>query len=261
MNIRIAGWLLGLTLWVGLSSCNRHLVPEQVVPTRIEIDASLDNARTTAAPTATEVRRIIEPYREELGESMQEVIGRVPRELTKGRPESTLGNWLADLLYTEAVRYADRPVDFAVQNSGGIRINALPAGDLPVRTVYELMPFDNQLVILELDYETTLALINHMAASGGWPVSRQLRFRITAAGTAADITLEGRPLTAGSTYRVALPDYVANGGSDCDFLIGLPQFSTDKMIRDLMVLHLREAYEQGRPVRAELDGRIHNATN
>ncbi len=260
MSIRIAGWLLGLTLWVGISSCNRHLIPEQVVPTRLEINDSLVDERTVS-PAADAVRRIIDPYREELGESMEEIVGRVPRELTKGRPESTLGNWLADLLYTEAVRYADRPVDFAVQNSGGVRINSLPAGDLPVRTVYELMPFDNQLVLLELDYETTLALINHMAAAGGWPVSRQLHFRITPTGTAADITLEDKPLTADRTYRVALPDYVANGGSDCDFLVGFPQLATGQMIRDLIILHLREAYEQGRLVTAELDSRIRNTTN
>ena len=255
MNLRKFGWLLALTLWIGGSACNRNLVPEQVLPERIEIDATLDTA-SAASASAERIQRMIDPYQAELGQSMGEVIGRVPRELTMGRPESTLGNWLADLLYTEAVRYGDRSVDFALQNAGGVRINRLPAGDLLVRNVYELMPFDNELVLMELDYATTRALIDHLAAQGGWPVSQQLRFRITDTGEAADITLNGKPLSPEGRYVVALPDYVAGGGSDSDFLAGKPQLKTGKMIRDLILLHAREAYEQGRTISAELDGRI-----
>jgi 2',3'-cyclic-nucleotide 2'-phosphodiesterase (5'-nucleotidase family) len=249
------GWLIGLPLLLTVAACNRSLVPDQVAPERIEIDDSLESGRTASA-SAEQVLRIIAPYRAELAQSMEEIIGRVPRELTKDRPESTLGNWLADLLYTEAVRYSDRPVDFAVQNQGGIRINSLPAGNMPVRTVYELMPFDNELVLMELDYTTTRSLIDHIAAEGGWPVSKHLRLRITPEGKATDITLHDRPLDPARNYVVALPDYVANGGSDSDFLVGKPHIKTDKMIRDLILLHAREAYEQGRAVTAELDGRI-----
>lgn len=260
MNLRKYGWLPGLILLIGVSACNRSLVPEQVAPERIEIDAALESAYPDS-PTARQIARMIEPYREELSESMDEVIGRVPRALTSGKPESTLGNWLADLLYTEAIRYIDQPVNFAVQNSGGIRVNALPAGALTVRKIYELMPFDNQLVVVEIDYATLLVLLNHMAAAGGWPASRQLHYRITEAGTATDITLDGQPLAEDRIYRVALPDYIANGGSNSDFLVGKPQTSSGKMIRDLIILHLREAYEQGRSVTAELDDRVRNAVN
>lgn len=255
MTFRNASWLYGLTLLIAVSACNRNFVPEQVTPERIEIDATLDSARSVSA-SAERVRQIIAPYQAELGQSMEEIIGRVPRELTKGSPESTLGNWLADLLYTEAVRYGGRSVDFAIQNAGGVRINSLPAGELPVRTVYELMPFDNELVLMELDYATTRKLIDHLADEGGWPVSRQLRFRITPEGQAADITLDGKLLSPDRRYVVALPDYVAEGGSNSDFLVGKPQIETGKFIRDLILLHAREAYEQGRTISAELDGRI-----
>jgi 5'-nucleotidase len=40
--------------------------------------------------------------------------------------------------------------DLAVQNQGGVRINELPAGPVTVKKMYELDPFDNSLLIVEM---------------------------------------------------------------------------------------------------------------
>ncbi|MEO1714912.1 MAG: 5'-nucleotidase, partial [Bacteroidota bacterium] len=93
---------------------------------------------------------LITDYRGQLEAEMNTVIGTIAQSLTLQKPESSLGNWMADVLLEKATFYSKRPVDFALQNYGGIRISELPAGPLTRGKIYELMPFDNQLVILDL---------------------------------------------------------------------------------------------------------------
>ena len=199
---------------------------------------------------------LIDPYKMELDERMAEPIGYVAEAMPKARPESTLGNWLADLLAEQANRLSTQPVDFAIQNYGGIRIPELPAGPLNVGKVYELMPFDNMLVILELDVELLRTFCNQMAADGGWPQSAALRYVINDQ-QAEDIRINGEPIKSGTTYRVALPDYIANGGGDCDFLVEQEQENTGRLIRDLIIEHVRaQGSTAGDPINSQLDGRL-----
>ena len=72
-----------------------------------------------------------------------------------GAPESPLGN-----LFTDALLSAVPGADAALHNvSGGLRAD-LPAGPLTYGRVYEVMPFDNRLVVLHLtgrELETVFA--------------------------------------------------------------------------------------------------------
>ena len=47
--------------------------------------------------------------------------------------------------------------------------------------------------------------------------------------------IKGKPFDIKKSYRVALPDYTANGGDRCKFLKEEPQIDNDKMIRDLII--------------------------
>ena len=95
--------------------------------------------------------------------------------LTKGRPESSLGNWTADLLLAAARDlFPGYAIAFAVQNYGGLRLSEIGTGPLTVSELYELMPFDNELVLVELGGATLRAFIDHTLADGGWPVSEGL---------------------------------------------------------------------------------------
>ena len=107
-------------------------------------------------------------------------------------------------------------------------------GDLTVGDIYEVMPFDNKLVILNLSGDKTLMLLNRIADYGGWPISSNLTFSIED-DKATNIMIKGKPFDIKKSYRVALPDYTANGGDRCKFLKEEPQIDNDKMIRDLII--------------------------
>lgn len=199
-----------------------------------------------------EVEKMLKPYRNQLELEMNEVLGIANERLNMGRPESTLGNWFADTQLKASEDKLGKNIDFAVSNSGGIRIPEIPKGQVTRGKIFELMPFDNMLVIMELSGGKVLELVNHIAQSGGWPISKGLRFKINKEGKAQDILIKSEPLDVNKKYVVSLSDYVANGGSDCSFLIGLPFENTGILIRDALI----EQTKKDTKLEAVLDGRI-----
>ncbi len=67
--------------------------------------------------------------------------------------ESPLGNLVVDM-----IRASTKGADVAVMNGGGLRAN-LPKGPLTYGHVYEVLPFDNQLVTLKLKARAVAAMV------------------------------------------------------------------------------------------------------
>ncbi len=206
-----------------------------------------------------EIETIIAPYRTEADARMNITIGQLDIMLHKGSPESTLGNWLADMIFDELNDRLDKKIDFAIQNQGGVRVNSLAPGTITIGEVFEIMPFDNLVAIVELDSTVTHVLLNHIAGDGGWPISKNLNLKIQE-DRAIDIMINQEPLK-NRTYRIAVPDYVANGGSNCDFLIGQPRMDLGLLIRDLFIEHITKENDSGIIQTATLDKRIIKLSN
>ncbi len=221
-------------------------------------EATHDYAGYSIQPTLVAdsmMEAYLTPFRQQLSETMDDTLAEIHHTLTLEKPESTLGNFMADLLAEEATRITGKPVDLAIQNYGGIRRNSLAAGPFTLGMVYEIMPFDNQLVILELDGTGLNTLIDHMAQLGGWPVSKGVRYQIED-GQARAILVQNRPIQEEHTYRVALPDYIAKGGDRCDFLVEYPMIETGVLVRDALIHYCRSRQAAGILIDAGLDGRI-----
>ena len=212
-----------------------------------QMDASLESDSALSA--------YLLPFRKRLDQTMNDTVARVARKLTLDKPESTLGNLLADLVLDEANRVSDQPVDLAVLNYGGVRRNELAAGPLRVGMVYELMPFDNQITIVELDAGGLTELLDQIAGQDGWPVSRSVRMQILE-GRATAVLINNQPIESERRYRVAMPDYIAHGGDRMTFLRDFPLQYTNVLIRDAILQYSRDQQALGMPVDAVLDGRI-----
>ena len=243
------GKLLLLLACVLVGACSPRSGEAVMQPRFYPIDDEL--LLPTSQGTALTVEETIEPYREQLTSLMEEPVAELATALRKGQPESTMGNWTADVL-RDAARdlFPDHPVAFAVQNYGGLRISEVPAGPLRVGTIYEMMPFDNELVLVPASGKLVTEFVNHMLNDGGWPVSSELSAERN--GGETRIAINGEPIDPAVTYYLALPDYVANGGSDAGMLAGLPQEASGKMIRDLLIEYARQS--QG-PIRVVAEGK------
>lgn len=199
---------------------------------------------------------MIQPYKKSLDAEMNEVIGICEKELTKEQPESTLGNFVADALLTESRKlYADS-IDFAVVNYGGIRIPSMAEGNITLGKAFELMPFDNQIVIMTIKGNIAKQLCDAMAVAGGWPVSG-ISFQIKN-GEAENILVNKKNISADQTYRIAISDYLANGGDQLDFLRTEERVYINMVFRDLIIEHIRLLNSQLKMISSELDHRIKN---
>lgn len=202
----------------------------------------------------------IRPYSEKMQADLDVVLANSAQAMEKGIPESLLGNFVADLCFERAQReYQPRDghkIDFAFLNNGGLR-RSLPAGKITKRDVFELMPFENELVILTLSGGIVNKLLNFMASKGGAPVSG-LRFTIKE-NTAFNAMIGNVAFDTTKSFKVLTSDYLANGGDNFSFLSeALHRENTSIKIRDAIIQHL---YIQGKTeeiVQVNLDGRIKN---
>ncbi|MEM8582930.1 MAG: 5'-nucleotidase [Bacteroidota bacterium] len=238
-------------LWLLLLSagCTPYYQAESVAANRQALNA----ASISNTETQQEITDMIAPYKQELEGAMAEVIGQVEHNLTLSAGESTLGNWVTDLLFDEAVRlFPDQPIDFAIANRGGLRIDEIPAGPITMEDMYRLMPFDNELVLVNINGVVMEEFLKYMAEFwSGWPQSKHLRYEIVD-GQPTEVTINNMAPVLNRNYLVAMPDYVANGGDDAEMLADRPQIKSGQLIRDLLI----NAIKRDGSIRAELDGRI-----
>lgn len=204
----------------------------------------------------SQIVKIILPYKTPLDAKMNEVIGFAPEALVKKMPECNLGNFFADALYLRASRLnnVDTAHLVAMFNSGGLR-TSVPEGEVHVRNMFELMPFENELVLVPLKGSQLVLILNALADKGGAPLSG-VRFKI-ANKKAEDIRVHQMPLDTTIFYTIATSDYLANGG-DKFFVVDAPQTftRTNLLLRDVLIEHCKELYQQKKPVTGILDGRI-----
>ncbi len=230
-------------------SCKQTQHLAKVEPNNQEIS----NKKNSSADE--EIQEIINPYKEQTDKQMNRVIGEFHEEITKGQPESTMGNFCADAIYKMAKDYNGDSIAFAIQNYGGMRLPTIAAGEVTRGKMYELMPFENRMFILDMTGAEVLQLIEHMTLRGGWPVSASLRYEIFQ-NKPIEIKIHDAPLVSGEIYKVAMPDYIANGGDNLDFLIPIKRKETDKLIRKAFIENVLEHTFSNIQVSPQIDGRI-----
>jgi 2',3'-cyclic-nucleotide 2'-phosphodiesterase (5'-nucleotidase family) len=182
-------------------------------------------------------------------------IGRNARTLTRGRGgESTLGDVVADAMRAEA------KADAAFTNSGGLRAD-LPAGAITRGSVYEVIPFDNTLVIVKLTGAGVRAMLEDGLAHGRVSQQSGLRYRFDLSRPEGrrllSVTLaDSSALDDAKTYTVAVNNFMAAGGDNYDTLArAKEQTDTGVLVRDALERHLAALTKDG-PLDVATDGRI-----
>lgn len=225
--------------------CHKHYYPVTYASKTYAID--------TACIADSAYIKMLQPYRQQMEQQMQVVIGFTDTLLTKGRPEGALGNFTADAMLKAAKR-VNPSAEIAVANSGGIRISQVVPGSITLGKVYEWMPYDNALVIVSIPGKILQQFCNHMAMNGGWPVSG-LSYKIKAK-QAIDIEVGGQSLREEQVYILATNDYLLYGGDNCSFLTPLKSETTNRFIRDILIDEIKTLAKQNKPVHAYIEKRV-----
>lgn len=250
--MRVSVYALFLFLSVGLltTSCTKVFHLADVDATKYRVNEE------TISNENQEISNIIAPYKEQLDAKMDEVINILDVDLEKNKPESTMSNWMTDIVHDHIQKHFDKPLAATFQNYGGLRVNSIAKGELTVREIYELMPFENEVLIVEAKGSEVRTFFKKIAESRGWPVSRQVKLHITKEGKIDSLMINGEPVIENQIYYLAIPDYVANGGDGNDFLVKLPRTSTGIKVRDAIIEECKYRKSQGINETAKLDQRI-----
>lgn len=154
---------------------------------------------------------------------MNRPVGRAEKEL-KGHAdtESALGDWAADCLRKWARS------DAAIVNSASLRDN-LPAGQVTQYDLYKLYPYADNVTYLTMKGAALLsALEAGLAVPGNFAQVSGLRVRYNPAAPEGkrilSVRINGEPLSAAGTYKVAVTDHMLAGGAGHDAFIDSLEF-------------------------------------
>ncbi len=200
----------------------------------------------------TEIASLLDSFRPGLESVMGEHIAVVMDTIKFRQPEGALGNMVADALRFRASRELGMFIHLGVIGESSFQTHFLP-GPLTKGDLYEFMPYENHLVVLELPGTSVQKLLHQIAEVGGAPVSGS-RFSIDQENRARGMIVNSEVIDLSKSYYVATSSWIANGGDRFSALWN-PISRTDLEhidIRDLYVEFFRGRAE----IYNETDGRI-----
>ena len=167
------------------------------------------------------------PYQDTLHSEFDARIATTPQALTVSRPSSNLMNWCADAVISSqtANKRFSEPV-ICLLNTGGLR-SSFGAGTLTLADFYKLMPFDNRLVWVHLPVSKISEIEKYFLKSGGEPI--------------ANCSFENGKLQIPSLLSshayiwILTSDFLANGGDQMNFFLGLEKQETTILLRDIFI--------------------------
>lgn len=243
-------FFLPLLLLTTLHSCRYEWKVSRSSGTSYSVNDSLSDHLSS--------EKFIQPYRDSLDKTMNRIIGYSENDLTTEQPEGSLGNFVCDLMLDtlikmDEVEILNRDNCFCLMNAKGLRA-PLAKGEIPLKRVFEIMPFENEAVIVKLSYEKIISLSQNIANAGGHPFSSNVKMKIKD-GKCESFTVNGK--LENRSYWVITSDYLVNGGDNMAFFKD-PQErkNTGYKIRDMIKDRIELLYTQGKKVNGSLDGRV-----
>jgi 2',3'-cyclic-nucleotide 2'-phosphodiesterase (5'-nucleotidase family) len=230
-----------------------------------------NNATVTETPIDSSLRddqrvdKMLKVYSPKV-RALDEVIGKLDGDLMKGAiGAGSLGNFVADGIRSEASRQLGQPVVLAVTNGGGLRKSVIPEGDLRVRDIFELLPFENTLIAFDLTGAQVLDLLRvnllHRDAQSGARIKYRINSNKQPELESARLLIDGveKEIDPAATYTAISIDYLLNVTAG-DYAAVLKQAKNTRplglTLRDAMTNYVKGETAAGREIKSTRDGRF-----
>ena len=193
-----------------------------------------------------EVIDFIKPYKKNIDKHMDSVLSYAPIDYDKknGLLNTAIGNMMADvtLNLSNPIYKArtNKNIDFVLLNHGGIR-SMISKGDITLRTAYKVMPFENSVVVCELNGEDVYELINYLTLNKkAHPISG-INIVLDKNYNLIEAKINGKRIEKNKIYSVATSDYLLNGGDKMTFFSKSKKNTTlDYKIRNVLIDYFKE---------------------
>jgi 2',3'-cyclic-nucleotide 2'-phosphodiesterase (5'-nucleotidase family) len=183
----------------------------------VKAEGRLEEIRPQTGEEESDVLAIVQTYRQKMDAVLSEPVGETGVDLDGEKVRKAETN-LGDLI-TDIIRQASG-AEVAIVNGGGIR-TSIKKGEIRVRDVYSVLPFDNYIVAIKLSGREIKEALEHGVSAtegdeGRFPQVSGLAFTYSPTAPVGsrvkEVVISGRPLDPDKQYSVATNDFLAAGG-------------------------------------------------
>jgi len=139
----------------------------------------------------------------------------------------------------------------------GIRAS-LPGGNVRLYDIFSIFPFENYVVILDLDGKSVRKLFESFARNRVEAFSDNVRLVIDEDdGELEKLLINGKELDESKIYRIATIDFLLSGGDNVVALRdAIAVEETGALIRDAIIEKIKKQTERGEKITAKITGRV-----
>ncbi len=232
MHLKIQHFVIFLTIGC-FFSCGDTVSVAKIEGQQIEITASIK--------TSDSIENFVSPYRKRIDALLDSALAYSPLTISKtdGTYNTTAGNLLADIVLSEAGPIFEsrtgEKIDFVLLNHGGIR-SIIPKGKVTARSAYEMMPFENSIVVAKLNGKSVQNLVLYLRDFGRPHPISGLQVILNQENAIQCIRIQGKLLDENRAYNIATSDYLLNGGDNMVFFKDAEKVTKiDYKIRNAMI--------------------------
>ena len=234
------------------SACSTTPKIKKVETSMVEL-----NSKTVSSEDSIFIKTV-QPYKSKMDSIMNEVLGTSEQALLKGLPEGNLGDFVSDAVLKKTndnyKPYDNINADVCLLNNGGLR-SQLPKGKVTLGNVFELMPFENEIVVLTIKGEKMKQLFESLVENNGAPFAgATVKAKVK---KITELKIGGKDLDVTKNYKVVTSDYLAAGGDKYFFFADPVKIETlHYKLRDAIVDYIKDETKKGNTIKVEIDGRI-----
>ncbi|MDO1500243.1 5'-nucleotidase C-terminal domain-containing protein [Winogradskyella maritima] len=210
-----------------------------------------------------DIEAFIKPFRDHVNNDLDSVIAYAPLTYSKtnGEYNTAIGNFMADAVLQESnpvfKQRTGKDIDMVILNYGGIR-SIISKGDITARTAYEVMPFENSVVVVQLPGKQVQLMVDYLRESTKAQPISGMKLTLNSDSTVNEVLIGGEPLNLDKTYHVATNDYLYNGGDRMTFFHPNDSlYVLDYKIRNVLIDYFKKI-DTLQPVRDDRFTKLNN---
>jgi 2',3'-cyclic-nucleotide 2'-phosphodiesterase (5'-nucleotidase family) len=193
-------------------------------------------------PRHAQYDSLIAPFKKHIADDLNAILtyNPVTQDKSKGKWQTNIGNFFAETtleLSNEVFnKRTSKNIDLCILNHGGIR-SIIPAGNITSRTAYEIMPFENSVIVLELEAAQILEIAEYiLIEKKPHPIAGLTIFLNKSEDAVLKVLVNNKEIDTNKTYFVVTSDYLANGGDNMNFFDKqIASYDLDYKLRNVFI--------------------------
>jgi 2',3'-cyclic-nucleotide 2'-phosphodiesterase (5'-nucleotidase family) len=191
------------------------------------------------------IDQFVAPYKAHINKDLDSILAFCPETLdkSKGKWETNIGLFMANVTYKLAnpifLKRTQKSIDICLLNHGGIR-SIIPKGNVTTRTAFNVMPFENSVIVVELTGDKIKELAEYIIKEKKPHPLYGLKIHVDERLNINAIEVNNSTLDLNKKYYVATSDYLSNGGDNMTFFLNQNKYDLDYKLRNLLIDYFKQ---------------------